>query len=318
MARLRDVVKISRSIGLIELARRVHIQIFEDNLFTWAAALAYSWLFALFPFLLFVLALIPHLPENLRDGAQNEVRKTLVKFLPKGVSDTLRDNIEGNLKNILHQQKGLMLYVGLIVALYAASSGMAATMSALDCCYDLTKFRPFLKQRWVALVLTVVVMVMLLVVACLLPVGTAVRHYVVQQGWMARHSPLLIAFDIVRWTLAMAFLMGALAVVYDLGPNVRQRFFWITPGSFFCAAVWVLLGVGFRLYMDRIGAGLGYDRTYGALGGVAILLLLFYVDGLVLLIGAEINSEIDFQLLNVKPGTHDLRHAQDDSAITAI
>jgi membrane protein len=82
--------------------------------------------------------------------------------------------------------------------------------------------------------------------------------------------------------------------------------------------VWVVLGIGFRLYMDRLG-GKGYDKTYGTLGGVAILLLLFYIDALVLLIGAEINSEIDFEVLKVRRGTRDFRAAEElDTAPTAV
>jgi membrane protein len=93
-----------------------------------------------------------------------------------------------------------------------------------------------------------------------------------------------------------------LAVIYYFGPNIRQRFRLLTPGALFSAVVWILLDVVFRVYVDRYAR---YDQTYGTVGGAAILLLFFYLDGLVLLIGAEINSEIDFERLGVPSGSSD-------------
>jgi membrane protein len=318
MARLGDVPKLFRSVGAVEFARRVWRQVNEDNLVTWAAAIAYSWLFALFPFVLFLLSLIPYLPQQYRKDAKVNVDTILTRWLPQDAARTLRQNIEGNVDNLLHQPKGFLLYTGLIVSLWAASGGISATMSALDKCYELDRGRPYYKQRALAIVITVLVMILLLAVACLLPVGSAVRAWVVQHGVIDEGRGVLILFDVVRWALAMGFLLSVLAIIYFKGPSIKHHFHWLTPGAVFVVTVWVLLGVGFRLYMDHIGSR-SYDRTYGTLGGVAILLLLFYVDALVLLIGAEINSEIDFEVLKVRRGTHDLRRAEDlDFAPTAL
>jgi len=316
MARLGDIPKLFQSIGPLEFCRRVWGQINDDNLFAWAAALAYSWLFAVFPFLLFLLSLIPYLPKDRRDEVQRSVRHFLLQWLPHEAARTLRENIEGNINNLLHQTKGLLLYAGLLVALWAASGGMASTMAALDKCYELDRGRPFYHKRLLAIAMTIVVMVLLLAVGTLLPVGTAVRSWIVTQGLLDSRHPLLLLFDVARWVLALLFMFLVLALIYYKGPSVKHHFYWITPGSVFCVIVWLLLGLGFRLYIDRIG-GRGYDRTYGAVGGVAILLLLFYLDALVLLIGAEINSEIDFEVLKVRRGTRDFRKAEETDAAGA-
>ena len=97
---------------------------------------------------------------------------------------------------------------------------------------------------------------------------------------------------------------SAVGLIYYFGPNVKQRFRLITPGAVFCVIVWITLGSLFRLYINTFGK---YEQTYGPVGGVVILLLLFYLDAMVLLIGAEINSEIDFVALNLKPGSTDFR-----------
>src|SRR5579864_7224501 len=99
MARLRDVPTLLKAVGPIEFARRVWRQVRDDNLFTWAAALAYSWLFALFPFLLFLLALIPYLPQERRKLAERTVHEFLARWMPQEAAKTIRDNIEGNVNN---------------------------------------------------------------------------------------------------------------------------------------------------------------------------------------------------------------------------
>jgi membrane protein len=312
MARLRDVPKLLRSVGPLEFAKRVWNQISDDNLFTWAASLAYSWLFALFPFMLFLLALIPYLPQQVRENAQHYVTDLLTKYLASEAAHTIRDNIEGNVKNLLHQPRGVVLYFGLLVALWAASSGMAATMSALDKCYDLDRGRPFYIQRPLAIVMTIIVIVLLILVGGLLPVGTVVRQWVIDHWHISPLNPMLIVFDVSRWMLSVLFLFAVLGMIYYKGPSIRHRFYLFTPGAVFCVCSWILLAFVLRTYLDRMGEG--YNKTYGAVGGVAMLLLLFYVNALVLLIGAEINSEVDFEVLKVRRGSRNFLEAE--AAIT--
>ena len=312
MARLRDVPKLLRSVGPLEFAKRVWNQINDDNLFTWAASLAYSWLFALFPFMLFLLALIPYLPQQVRQNAQHYIADLLTKYLAAEAAHTVRDNIEGNVHNLLHQPRGWVLYFGLLLALWAAASGMAATMSALDKCYDLDRGRPFYVQRPLAILMTIIVIVLLILVGCLLPVGTVVRHWVIDHGFIGAGNPMLIVFDISRWMLSVLFLFAVLGMIYYKGPSIRHRFYLFTPGAVFCVASWILLAFVLRTYLDRMGEG--YNKTYGAVGGVAMLLLLFYVNALVLLIGAEINSEIDFEVLKVRRGSRNFLEAEATTA----
>jgi hypothetical protein len=106
----------------------------------------------------------------------------------------------------------------------------------------------------------------------------------------AKFTMWLILWQVIRHGLALMFLLWVIALVYHFGPNVRQRFRLLTPGAVFTVFVWIVLGFAFRFYVDRFGK---YGQTYGAVGGVIILLFFFYLDALVLLIGAEINAEID-------------------------
>lgn len=306
MARLRDVPRIFKTVGFFTFIKNVLHESSEDNLLTWAAALAYSWMFAIFPFFIFLLALLPYLPGNAKLGAKHQIHEAL-KQLPKESADMLWQNIDHNYMNLLYQPRGTLLYAGLGIALWAASSGMAMTMSALNRCYEITRDRPFYIQRPLAITLTIAVVILLLLVIGLLPIGTAVKNWLLAPAHGA-FSFRVIVFDIARWTLALLFMMIVVSIVYHKGPAIRHPFRWLTPGSVFTVLVWVLLAGFFRYYIDRIG-GKGYAKTYGTLGGVAILLLFFYVDALVLLIGAEINSEIEFEVNKIPRGTRDFTKA---------
>jgi membrane protein len=303
MARLRDITTVFSSVGAFGFTKRVWGQVVEDNLFTWASALAYSWLFAIFPFLIFVLSLLPYLPGEAKAQAKEEIGH-FVHQLPDQAAEVIWKNVT----NVLDRPKQGLLIVGLGVAVWAASGGMATTMGALDKCYELDAGRPFYKQRPLALLLTLVVATLILAVLILLPVGTAMRTWAIKHEYLKDTDIVwVVLFDLVRYVLALLFLITSLTIIYHFGPSVKHKFHWLTPGAVFCLVVWVVLGVAFRTYVQRFGK---YEQTYGTVGGVAVLLLFFYVDALVLLVGAEINSEIDFEVLKVKRGTRDFRPAE--------
>ncbi len=309
MARLSDMPNVLRSVGAIPFTQRIIKEVNEDNLFIWAAALAYSWLFAIFPFLIFLLTLVPYLPEGSKERARTEIRDMIRNVFPGQAAETVWKNIDENLDNLLHEKAGKTLprLAGLALALWGASGGMAMTMRALDICYELDRGRPFFRQRPLALGLTLLVAGLLILVVSLLPVGSLVKAWVIYHDYLEKGNPLLVVFDVARWTLSVIFMIAVVCVIYHKGPHVRHQFHWVTPGAVFSIVVWIVLGLAFRVYVTRFAK---YNQTYGTVGGVVILLLFFYIDALVLLIGAEINSEVDFEVLKVKRGTRDFRKAE--------
>ncbi len=206
----------------------------------------------------------------------------------------------------MHQPHTGLLSTGILVTIWAASGGMNMTMSALDRVYDVAKPRPFYKQRPVAVVMTIVVATLIVAVLILLPIGTVVTHFIRDHQIAYVSQGMLLGLNIARYSAALVLMIAVLAIMYHFGPRVRQRFHAITPGAVFTITVWLALGFLFRLYVNKFGK---YDRTYGTVGGVAILLLFFYIDAVVLLVGAEINSEIDFGLGIVR-GSLDFRAPQ--------
>jgi membrane protein len=295
MASLRDVGPVLRSYGTWAFAKRVVRQINEDGIFVWASALAYSWLFSVFPFLILLLSLVPYLPTSAKDSAHRVISGFITATLGKA-AHTLNDNVD----EVMRQPRRGWMIIGLAVSVWVASGGMAMTMSALDRCYEVKKGRPYYKQRALAIAITIGVAICVLAMIVLLPIGAAVEAWLRYQQILS--EPLAIAFDLARYALSLLLAIFVLAIIYYFGPAIRQRFQMLSPGALFSAVVWIVLDLVFRFYVDRYAR---YDQTYGAVGGVAILLLFFYIDGLVLLIGAEINSEIDFERLGVPEGSSD-------------
>ncbi len=338
MARLRDVPSVMRKVGPWTFFRRLYKEITDDNLMTWAAALAYSWLFAIFPFFIFLLTLMPLLPLTWREQAKEQI-EFAVDQLAEDARETVEEFIEPKLNQVLFQEQTGIRIIGLLITIWAASGGMAATMAALDKCYDVPETRPIWIHRPLAIGLTVGVGSLILVVLVLLPVGTIVTNQLTAgtdrllgrsaatrptaqelaatrpadlsttapaatqaaatQPLLSPAGPIakpkqfagfLVLWQVARYGIALTLMLGIVAVIYHFGPNVKQRWKFITPGSVFTVGVWLLLGVVFRFYVHRFGQ---YGETYGAVGGVIILLFFFYLDALVLLVGAEINSEVD-------------------------
>src|SRR4051812_21265024 len=168
MARLTDVPSVLRRVGVLTFAKRVWQQVNEDGVFTWGAALAYSWMFAIFPFLVFLLSLVPLLPERVKPTIQQEVTQFADESMAPDAAKILKDQV----KNVLDKPSaGGFLSFGLVLTIWAASGGMAMTMSALDKAYDIEKSRPYVKQRLVAIALTVVVATLVIIVLLLMPIG---------------------------------------------------------------------------------------------------------------------------------------------------
>lgn len=276
----------------------------EDGVLTWAAAMAYSWMFALFPLVIFLLTLVAFLPFD-SGRMVEEVNRVIQTSLPAEAAKILTDRVP----EVLQNQRGGLLTIGALLTLFAASGGMAMTMSALNRCYDIIEDQPFYVARPKAIVLTLCVLALVLVVLTLLPVTGIVLAWIKAHSGALMSAPLEFAFDLARWIAAMLVMFFTVALIYYFGPRMKEGFRFITPGGLFTVVAWVALGLGFKFYITHWGQS--YGQTYGAVGGALILLLFLYLSSLVLLLGAEINSEFDFAMygrtggLAVKPGAEE-------------
>lgn len=252
----------------------------DDDMSTYASALAYQMLFSLFPFILFLISLIGflHLPDFF-----SWLRTQASLVLPPQALDQVNPVIDQ-----LQTSQGGLLSIGILVALWTASSGIRLLMSAMNAAYDVPEERPIWKRLPLSMLYTVGIAGMLLAAAALMVLGPQVM------GWFAAQigleSFVVTLWTIARWPVIVILMMVAVALMYFVLPDVKQEFRFITPGSVLAVVVWIIASLGFAFYVKTFG---NYNAMYGSIGAIIVLLLYFYISSAVLLLGAEMNAVIE-------------------------
>ncbi len=252
----------------------------DDEMSTYASALAYQMLFSLFPFLLFLIALIGflHLPDFF-----SWLRLQSELVLPPQALEQVNPVIDQ-----LQQSKGGLLSVGIVIALWTASAGVRLMMSAMNAAYDVPEGRPVWKRIPLSIFYTVGLAGMLLAAAALMVLGPQVMEWIAAQIGMQEF--IVTVWTIVRWPAIIFLLMVAVALMYYVMPDVKQKFRFITPGSVLAVVVWIVASLGFAYYVKTFA---DYNAMYGSIGAIIVLLLYFYISAAVLLLGAEMNAVIE-------------------------
>lgn len=298
MARLREVPYVLKKVGPVEFAKRIFREIGEDGVFNMAAAVAFYWLLALFPLVIFLTSLAAVMPDGVKETLMERVTVWIYSNFAKEAADTVYLNI----KAVVDHPRGGLLSLGLFLTLWAASNGMNSTMTALDRCYDITRPRPFWLQRLVAIAITLGGVIIVLIIVLLLPVTSIVLKYFDRSSEYVptfAQSSTRFAINFSRYALGVTLVILLVSTVYQFGTSIRRRLTLISPGAVFTVFGVMGMAYGFNLYMRLFGAE-SYNKTYAGLGGVIILLLMFYLYAVVFLIGAEVNSEIDFEVMGAK------------------
>jgi membrane protein len=271
------------------LARRTAAEIVDDNCAGLAAQLAFYFLLSVFPALLFLVALISYLPI---DAALEETLRESHVVLP---GDVVRI-VQGQLREVAAGRDGGLLTFGIIGAIWSSSSAMTAIIDALNRAYDIEEWRPWWRRRLIAIALTVALAIFAVTAFALVVGGSELA------AWLARLAGLGPAFEmawaILRWPVALGLVVVAIDLVYRFAPNADARWVWLTPGALAASLLWMVVSIGFRVYVQTFG---DFTAVYGAIGSVIVLMLWLYLSGFALLIGAELNSEIDRAL----PGRDD-------------
>ena len=252
----------------------------DDEMSTYASALAYQMLFSLFPFILFLIALIGflHLPDFF-----SWLRLQSELVLPPQALEQVNPVIDQ-----LQQSKGGLLSVGIVIALWTASAGVRLMMSAMNAAYDVVEGRPAWKRFPLSIIYTVGIAGMLLIAAALMVLGPQVMSWIAAQVGLEYF--IVTLWTIARWPVIVILLMVAVALIYYVMPDVKQEFRFITPGSVLAVVVWIIASLGFGLYVKEFA---NYNAMYGSIGAIIVLLLYFYISAAVLLLGAEMNAVIE-------------------------
>jgi membrane protein len=228
-----------------------------------------------------LVALASFIPiENLMDT----ITGMLARVAPSEVLTIIQDQI----LKIAESKNGGLLTLGMIATIWSTSSGVTAMVDTLNQAYDIQEARPWWRVRLLSLGLTIALAIFVLVATTLVVVGPALAEKVAASFHLG--AVFTWAWKIAQWPVVFALVSLAVAIVYYYGPDAEQEWIWITPGSVFATVLWLVVSLGFRFYVTNFTS---YNATYGTIGGVIVLMLWFYLSGLAVLVGAELNAEIE-------------------------
>jgi membrane protein len=269
--------------------KKVYEEYVNDAVADRAAALAYYFMFALFPSLFFIVTLAAYIPY---------VRSSAMTMLDRAhyvLPEQAMSLIDTHMRDLVSKPRPHILGLGLLGALYTASRGVQAVRGALNVAYDVTESRPFWKTEALAFGMTIGGALLVLFGITALVAGGAAGF------WVARHLHIAEIYVVVwrwlRWPVTALAIMSAAALAYYLLPDVKQKFKFITPGSVIGTLIWFGACLGFDVYVSHFGS---YNVTYGSIGGVVILMTWLYLTGFIFLMGGEINAILEHWSLDGK------------------
>lgn len=270
--------------GSWQLTKVVIRRVNKDDLLGRASELAFNFLLALIPLLVFMLALFGIFASH-----SYELQSSLLYYVSQFVPPPAFQLLRATMIELAGNATSGKVTLGIVLVLWFASGGMSSMISTLNAAYHVQESRSWLKIRAIALGLTIVISLLLLTSLLIVLVGS---HFVDLIGTRIRLSAVVvIVWKGLQWAAVALFVTLSFSLIYYCGPTLggRRRWHWSTPGSVFGGFLWMTASLGFRLYLHFLNT---YTAVYGSLGAVMILLVWLYVTGLALLVGGTINAEV--------------------------
>lgn len=260
----------------VSFSKQLFQKIIEVDVFGLAAQLAYFLLLSLFPFLLFLITLIGYLPID---------SQRVITFIGDYAPGEIMVLIETNISQLVNEQNGGLLSIGIIGTIWSASAGINSIMKAFNVAYEVDEDRSFVTARLIAIVLTMA-MVVVICIAFLLPIfGKMIGEYVFSfLGWS---DNFIQVWETLRWVISSIVFLIVLLALYKLAPNHRVLFQDAIWGAIFATIGWQLVSLAFSYYVSNIGS---FSATYGSLGTVITLMIWFYFSGIIIITGGVINA----------------------------
>ncbi|MFC2949573.1 YihY/virulence factor BrkB family protein [Virgibacillus sediminis] len=260
----------------VKVAKQVYHRMMEEDVFGLAAQLAYFFLLSLFPFLLFLLNLIGYLPIDVQ---------MVIGMIGDYAPDQITELINTNINDLLNDSNGGLLSIGLLGTLWAASNAINALTRSFNRAYGVDENRSFFVARLIAIVLTVA-MVSVICIALLLPVfGRMIGVYIFSLFGLS--EGFLAVWETLRYVVSSAIFFIVFLSLYKLAPNKRIYFKNAIWGALFATILWQLVSLGFSAYVNNMG---NYSATYGSLGAVIVLMIWFYISGIIIMAGGFLNA----------------------------
>ena len=287
-------------IGWAELMRRSGKSALADDVVGLAAQQAYYFFFALFPALLFVIAIASFFPL---DSLIGDVIAMLSRFAPRAVIDI----VTTAMSSLSEQKSGGVLTIGFLITIWSSSGAMVSIITTLNTAYGVTESRPWWKTRVIAVGLTMALATFIVASMFLVIAGPTLAENLAARFYLG--PAFKWAWWVLQWPVVFALVVMAIGVVYYYAPDVEQDLIWIAPGAVLATLMWLAVSLALKAYYQLVPDA---NAAYGALGGIMVLMLWFYGSGLAILLGAELNAEMEHASACGKdPGERRLDHRPD-------
>jgi len=264
-------------------SKRIVQRINDDEIFGRAAQLSYYFLLALFPLLLVLINLLGYLAQE-----GTGFRAKLIAYLGAVMPGSAVTLVHTTLDEISASSGSGKLSLGLLAALWAASNGMGAISQTLNIAYEVRETRSWWKVRLISVFLTVALSVLIVSALAIVLYGGSIGD--VLAGKYGFSQFFTTVWNILQWPIALGFVLITFNLIYNFAPNVRrEQRRWFSVGANVGVGLWLLISFGFRIYLHYFDS---YSVTYGSLGALIVLMLWFYLTGVAILIGGEVNSEV--------------------------
>ncbi len=265
-------------------------EIQKDSLLNKASSLAYNFMMALFPSIIFLFTLIPYIPIS---NFQNQLMAIIALLLPENAYLAFESTLEDIVKN----QNGKLLSLGFILALVFATNGINTLMQAFNKSSLIVETRTFIKQRYVALNLTLLTAFSLIIGVSVMVIGEFVITFVRNELHFADGAFWIYLIMISRWAIIIVVYFVTTSLLYRYGPANSKKWKFFSAGSLLATVLAVLTSFGFTFYINNFGT---YNKLYGSIGTLLVVMIWLYLNSLILLIGFELNASLDLSKRSIK------------------
>jgi len=242
-----------------------------------ASAVSFSFFLAIFPSIIFVFTLIPYIPI---DNFQEKLLGLLEAFMPHNAYEATKDTI----MDIVMNQRGGLLSIGFVSALYFSTNGFNALITAFNTTYHEIETRTPFQQRLVSILLVIISTLLMTIAIGLIIFSEFALNFIFEKG-QASYYLILIG----QWIILFGLFYSLISFTYFLGPSRKTKWRFASAGSMFATILSVVMSVGFAYYVNNFGQ---YNKLYGSIGTLLVVLLWIYFNSLVILLGFELNASI--------------------------
>lgn len=254
----------------------------RGKIVTRAQSLAFSFFLAIFPATIFIFSLIPYIPIH---NFQDKLLELIQGILPSNAFDSARSTIE----DIINIPRGGLLSIGFVAALYFTTNGFMTMMRGFNSSFHVAESRSPWQQRKVAVILTLIMSVLVVISTVLIIFSEVATKYLVTHSILKNKTQIALLF-VGKWTVVLSLFFSGISFLYHYAPAYKNRWKFITAGSTMATLFTILMSIGFAYFVNHFGR---YNKIYGSIGTLVVIMLWVYFNSLILILGFELNASIE-------------------------